>query len=58
MVYLNRNNDAKRFKAWKYCLSKGAIMSYNVIINGKNFYHQPVDSDIKRYKQIRKLTLT
>ena len=58
MVYLNRNNDAKRFKAWKYCLSKGVIMSYNVIINGKNFYHQPVDSDIKRYKEIRKLTLT
>ena len=24
--------------------------------NGKNFYDQPIDSDIKRYKEIRKLT--
>ena len=29
---------------------------YNVIINGKNFYDQPIDSDIKRYGEIRKLT--
>ena len=28
----------------------------NVIINGKQFYDQPVDSDIKRYREIRKLT--
>ena len=27
-----------------------------MIINGKNFYDQPVYSDIKRYEKIRKLT--
>ena len=27
-----------------------------MIINGKNFYHQPIDSDIKRYEEIKKLT--
>ena len=27
-----------------------------MIINRKNFYDQPIDSDIKRYKEIRKLT--
>ena len=27
-----------------------------MIINGKNFYDQAIDSDIKRYKEIRKLT--
>ena len=27
-----------------------------MIISGKNFYDQAVDSDIKRYKEIRKLT--
>ena len=32
------------------------IDSYTVIINGKTFYDQAIDSDIKRYKQIRKLT--
>ena len=27
-----------------------------MFINGKNFYDQPIDSDIKRYEEIRKLT--
>ena len=26
---------------------KGIIKNYNVIINGKNFYDQPIDSGIK-----------
>ena len=26
-------------------------------INGKNFYDQPIDSDIQRYEEIRKLLL-
>ena len=30
--------------------------NYNVIINGKNFYDQPIDSNIKGYEEIRKLT--
>ena len=30
--------------------------NYNMIINGKNLYGQAIDSDIKRYEQIRKLT--
>ena len=32
------------------------IKNYNVIINVKNFYDQVVNLDIKRYKEIRKLT--
>ena len=32
------------------------IKNYNVIINGKNFYDQPNDSDIRQYEEIRKLT--
>ena len=31
----------------KYC---------NVIINGKSFYGRAIDSDVKRYEEIRKLT--
>ena len=26
-------------------------------INWKNFYDEPIDSDIKRYEEIRKLTI-
>ena len=46
----------KRFKAKIYYLPKGIIDNYKAIINGKNFYDQAVDSDIKRYKKFRKLT--
>ena len=35
---------------------KGIIKNYNVIINGKNFYDQAIDSDIKWYEEIKKLT--
>ena len=28
----------------------------NVTINGQDFYDQPIDSDIKRYAEITKLT--
>ena len=37
-------------------LSKGIIKSYYVIINGKNFWDQGIDSNIKRYEEICKLT--
>ena len=36
---------------------KVIINNYNVIINGKNFYDQPIDSDVKRYEEIRKLAI-
>ena len=32
------------------------IKNYNIIIKGKHFYDQPIDSDIKRHEKIRKLT--
>ena len=33
-----------------------AYDNYKVIINGKNFYDQATDLDIKRYEEITKLT--
>ena len=46
----------KRFKTRKDYLPKGIINNDNVINNGKIFYNQPIDSDIKLYEEIRKLT--
>ena len=40
----------------KYCLPKGIIKNYNVILNGENCYDLTIDSDIKRYGEISKLT--
>ena len=56
LVYSNKDAGSKRFKTQKYYLPKGIIKNYNVIINGKNFFDQEIDSDIKRYEEIRKLT--
>ena len=55
LVHLNRGTDRKRYKAQRYYLPKSIIKSYNVIINGKDFYDQPINSDIKQYKEIGKL---
>ena len=35
----------------RYYLPTAVIKNYNVIINGKNFYDQPIDSYIKRYNE-------
>ena len=56
LVYTNHNNNAKRFNARKVYLPKDLIKNCNVIINEKNFYRQHIDSDIKRYEEIWKLT--
>ena len=54
--YSNQDDISKRFKTQRYFSPKRNIDNHNNIINGKNFYDQPIDSDIKRYEVIRKLT--
>ena len=36
-----------------YYLPKVEIKDYNVIIDGKNFFDQPINSDLKTYENIR-----
>ena len=55
MVYSNHNDKAKRFKTRSYYLPKCVINNHNVIINGKNFYNEPIDSNIEGHEEIRKL---
>ena len=45
LIYSNQDNN-----------SKGTIKNYNVIINGKDFYDQYINSDWKRYGETYKLT--
>ena len=52
---MKRSNHVKRFKARRFYLSESTIKNYSVVINGKNFYNQTIDSNIKLYKEIRKL---
>ena len=55
LFYTNQDAASKRFKAKRYYLPKGIIDNYSVIINGKSFCDQPIDFDIKRYEEIRKI---
>ena len=40
----------------KYFLPKGEIKNYNVLIDGRNFYDQPINDIIKQYDEIMKVS--
>ena len=43
LIYSNELKNAKRFNSRKYYLPKDIIKNYNAIIDGKNFYNQPIE---------------
>ena len=55
VVFFENEND--RTSHSTYYLPKVEIKHYNVMIDGKNFFDQPVDSMSKAYKNIRKITM-
>ena len=40
----------------KYFLPRGKIKNYNVLIDGRNFYDQPINDKIKQYDEVRKVS--
>ena len=48
-------DDAQRTNNKRYCLPNVKIKDYNVVIDGKNFFDQPVNSDKVTYENIRKI---
>ena len=40
----------------KYFLPRGEIKNYNVLIDGRNFYDQPINDLIKQYDKVRKVS--
>ena len=40
----------------KYFLPRGEIKNYSVLIDGRNFYDQPVNDIIKQYDEVRKVS--
>ena len=56
LIYPSQNDSIKRFNSKMYYLPKGIIRKYCIIANGKNFYDQPINSDIKLYKEIKNFT--
>ena len=51
----NGPNKVKRNRSTKYFLPRVNITNYNVFIDGRNFYDQPVNDQIKKYDEIRKI---
>ena len=51
----NTNDRVLRNSHPKYFLPRVNISNYNVLINGRNFYDQPINDLIKQYDEIRKI---
>ena len=58
LVFDNTENGAKKVERnshTKYFLPRVNITNYNVLIDGRNFYDQPINDRIKQYDKIRKI---
>ena len=51
----NGDDKVERDSHRKYFLPRVDITKYNVLIDGRNFYNQPVSDQIKKYDEIRKI---
>ena len=54
MAYLRGNNQFTRNSQRKYYLPRIDLNKYNVIIDGRNFYDNPIESDIEKYRELKK----
>ena len=52
---LSYENSADRIFHTKYYLRTTEIKNYKVIIDGKNFFDEPVKSNLRTYDNIRKI---
>ena len=50
----NTNSRVLRKSHTKYFLPRVNITNYNVLIDGRNFYDQPINDLVKHYDEIRK----
>ena len=50
----NNANKVERNSRRKYFLPRVNITNYNILIDGRNFYDQPINNRIKKYDEIRK----
>ena len=50
-------DDAQRTSNKRFCIPNIEIKDYNVMIDGKNFFDQPVKNDKVTYENIRKIAI-
>ena len=57
MAYNRANGQPTRIGQRKYYLSRIDLEKYNVIIDGRNFYDNPTESNIEKYRQLKKVMI-
>ena len=54
MAYNRVDGQTTRNGQQKYYLPRINLNKYNVIIDGRNFYDNPIESDIEKYRELKK----
>ena len=57
MAYDRKAGEATRNGQRKYYLPRIDLKKYNVIIDGTNFYDNPIESDIEKYRELKKVMI-
>ena len=57
MAYNRANGQPTRNGQRKYYLTRIDLEKYNVIIDGRNFYDNPIESDIEKYRELKKVMI-
>ena len=57
MAYNKANGQPTRNGQQKYYLPRIDLEKYNVIIDGRNFYDNPIESDIEKYTELKKVMI-
>ena len=55
MAYNRANGQPTRNEQRKYYLPRIDLEKHNVIIDGRNFYDNPIESDIEKYRELKKV---
>ena len=56
-AYNSVNGQPNRNGQRKYYLPRIDLNKYNVIIDGRNFYDNPIESDIEKYRELKKVMI-
>ena len=57
MAYNRVDGQSTRNGQQKYYLPRIDLEKYNVIIDGRNFYDNPIESDIEKYRELKKVMI-
>ena len=57
MAYSRLANQPTRYNRRKYYLPRIDLNKYNVIIDRRNFYDNPIKSDIEKYRELKKVMI-